>query len=100
MRIGGLKLAYAALERSLAGKQRVALNGYTPEQRFFIAYAQSRRALDGSDYLRDKVMMNVHSPEKWRVVGPIVNMPEFAAAFRCAAGDPMTLSDAERVQLW
>jgi putative endopeptidase len=98
--IGGLKLAYAALERSLAGKQRVALNGYTPEQRFFIAYAQSRRALDGSDYLRDKVMMNVHSPEKWRVVGAIVNMPEFAAAFRCAAGDPMTLSDADRVRLW
>ena len=98
--IGGLKLAYAALERSLAGKQRGALNGYTPEQRFFIAYAQSRRALAGSDYLRDKVMMNVHSPEKWRVVGPIVNMPEFAKAFRCVAGDPMTLSDAERVQLW
>lgn len=98
--IGGLKLAYAALERSLSGKQRVAVNGYTPEQRFFIAYAQSRRALDGSDYLRDKAMMNVHSPEKWRVVGPIVNMPEFAAAFRCAPGDPMTLSDAERVRLW
>jgi putative endopeptidase len=98
--IGGLKLAYAALERSLSGKERVAVNGYTPEQRFFIAYAQSRRALDGSDYLRDKVMMNVHSPEKWRVVGPIVNMPEFAAAFHCAAGDAMTLRDAERVQLW
>jgi putative endopeptidase len=98
--IGGLKLAYAALERSLQGKPRAAINGYTPEQRFFIAYAQSRRALDGPDYLRDKVMMNVHSPEKWRVVGPIVNMPEFAAAFRCMAGEPMTLSDAERVRLW
>jgi putative endopeptidase len=98
--IGGLKLAYAALERSLSGKPRVAANGYTPEQRFFIAYAQSRRALDGPDYLRDKVMMNVHSPEKWRVVGPIVNMPEFAAAFRCVAGDAMTLSDSTRVRLW
>jgi putative endopeptidase len=98
--IGGLKLAYAALERSLSRKPRVAVNGYTPEQRFFIAYAQSRRALDGPDYLRDKVMMNVHSPERWRVVGPIVNMPEFAAAFRCVAGDAMTLRDAERVRLW
>jgi predicted metalloendopeptidase len=98
--IGGLKLAYAALERSLSGKPRVAINGYTPEQRFFIAYAQSRRALDGSDYLRDKVMMNVHSPEKWRVVGPIVNMPEFAAAFHCTVGDPMTLPGGERVTLW
>jgi len=98
--IGGLKLAYAALERSLSGKPRVAVNAYTPEQRFFIAYAQSRRALDGPDYLRDKVMMNVHSPEKWRVIGPIVNMREFAAAFRCAAGDAMTLSDSARVRLW
>ena len=97
--IGGLRLAYAALERSLEGKQRVAVN-YTPEQRFFIAYAQSRRALDGSDYLRDKVMMNVHSPEKWRVIGPIVNMPEFAKAFGCVAGNAMTLSDADRVRLW
>jgi len=45
-------------------------------------------------------MMNVHSPEKWRVVGAIVNMPEFAAAFRCAAGDRMTLPSARRVTLW
>jgi putative endopeptidase len=45
-------------------------------------------------------MMNVHSAEKWRVIGPIVNMPEFAAAFRCAAGDGMTLRDTARVRLW
>jgi putative endopeptidase len=98
--IGGLKLAYAALERSLKGKEPVMVNGLTPRQRFFIAYAQSRRGLFGSDYLRDKVLMNTHSPEKWRVIGAIVNMPEFANAFGCKSGDAMTLSEAQRVRLW
>jgi putative endopeptidase len=98
--IGGLKLAYAALERSLKDKKRTIVNGFTPEQRFFIAYAQSRRGLFGPDYLRDKVLMNTHSPDKWRVIGPVVNMPEFAAAFSCKSGDPMTLTEAERVRLW
>lgn len=98
--IGGLKLAYAALERSLKGKNPVIVNGLTARQRFFIAYAQSRRGLFGPDFLRDKVLMNVHSPEKWRVIGAIVNMPEFAAAFGCKAGDAMTLTEAERVRLW
>lgn len=98
--IGGLKLAYAALERSLTGEKRVTVDGLSPEQRFFIAYAQSRRGLFGPDYLRDKVLMNTHSPEKWRVIGAIANMPEFALAFGCKSGDAMTLNEADRVHLW
>ena len=98
--IGGLKLAYIALERSLVGKERKAVGGYTPEQRFFIAYAQSRRALAGNDFVRDQVAMNNHSPDKWRVIGAIANMPEFAAAFSCSAGNAMTLPDSERVLIW
>lgn len=98
--IGGLKLAYLALERKLAGKPRQLVGGLTPEQRFFIAYAQSRRGLFGSAYLEDKVRENSHAPDKWRVLGPIMNMPEFAKAFGCAAGDEMVLKDRERVSLW
>lgn len=98
--IGGLKLAYIALERSLAGKNRKAVNGYTPEQRFFIAYAQSRRSLAGKDFLRDQVAMNTHAPDKWRVIGAIANMPEFAAAFHCSTPGAIVLPDSEQVRLW
>jgi putative endopeptidase len=44
--------------------------------------------------------MNTHSPDRWRVIGPVVNMTEFAAAFGCKAGDAMTLSEGQRVRLW
>lgn len=76
------------------------MNGLTTEQRFFIAYAQSRRGVFGAEYLRDKVQNNNHSPDKWRVMGPLVNMPEFARAFACKEGDPMVVPDARRVHVW
>lgn len=98
--IGGLQLSFAALERSLAHGRRETVDGLTPEQRFFIAYAQSRRGLFNASYLRDKVLHDNHSPGKWRVIGPIVNMPEFARAFRCKSGDPMVAPDAARVRVW
>jgi putative endopeptidase len=98
--IGGLKLAYLALERELEGKPRELIGGLTPEQRFFIAYAQSRRGLFGSEYLRDKVRQNSHAPDRWRVLGPVMNMPEFARAFGCRAGDAMVLREEDRVRLW
>jgi putative endopeptidase len=98
--IGGVQLAYAAFERSMKGKPRSIVDGYTPEQRFFIAYAQSRRGVFGPDYLRDKVANNNHSPEKWRVIGPITNMPEFAQAFHCKAGEAMVAQDSALVRVW
>jgi putative endopeptidase len=98
--IGGLKLAYLALERALAGKPRTAIGGLSPEQRFFLAYAQSRRGVFGSGYLRDVVRENAHAPDKWRVLGPLMNMPEFANAFRCRPGDALVRGAGERVTLW
>jgi putative endopeptidase len=98
--IGGLQLAYAAFERVLANSPRTARDGLTPEQRFFIAYAQSRRGVFGAGYLRDKVASNNHSPDKWRVIGAIANMPEFAAAFHCAPNDPLVRPESIRVRVW
>jgi putative endopeptidase len=98
--LGGVVLAYRALERKLAGRPRPAVGGFTPEQRFFIAYAQSRRGLFSPAYLRNKVLTNDHSPDEWRVLGPIADMPEFATAFHCRAGDPMIRPDSLRVRMW
>ncbi|HYU80290.1 MAG TPA: M13 family metallopeptidase, partial [Vicinamibacterales bacterium] len=87
---GGLVTAYDALERALdrTGKREV-IDGYTPEQRFFIAYAQSWRSHTRPEQLRTRVKTDPHAPAEWRTNGPVSNMPQFAEAFHCKPGDPM-----------
>ncbi|HSU14062.1 M13 family metallopeptidase [Longimicrobium sp.] len=98
--IGGLSVAFQAMQRELAGQPRALIDGFTPEQRFFLAYAQARRATFRDQQLRLMVQTDPHSPNEFRVNGPLSNMPEFAAAFGCKAGDPMVRSDADRVNIW
>jgi putative endopeptidase len=87
---GGVLTGYDALQRALQRTGRPgSIEGYTPEQRFFLAYAQSYRQHNRPAYLRTRVTVDPHSPEQWRVNGPLSNMPEFAAAFGCRPGDPM-----------
>jgi len=87
---GGLVTAYDALERALnrSGKREI-IDGYTPEQRFFIAYAQSWRQHSRPEQLRSRVTTDPHAPAEWRTNGPVSNMPQFAEAFHCNPGDPM-----------
>jgi putative endopeptidase len=91
---GGMVTAYDALERALdrSGKREL-IDGYTPEQRFFIAYAQSWRTHSRPEQLRSRVKTDPHAPSEWRANGPLSNMPQFAKAFGCKAGDPMVRSD-------
>lgn len=98
--IGGVELAYAALERALAGRPRVAPGDTTPEQRFFLAYARSRVSKSRPAYVRHALATDGHAPDRFRVDGPLSDFPPFAAAFRCAAGDPMMRPDSVRVQVW
>ena len=99
--LGGLKIAYAALQRSLAGKPRpLDLDGLAPEQRFFIAWAQIWRSQATDQYLRNMVTVNPHAPALWRVMGPLANLPEFARAFHCQTGDAMVRPDSLRAQIW
>ena len=87
--LGGLALAYAALQKELAGKPRPAkLDGFTPEQRFFLAYAQIWRRLHAARGAAHAVNTDPHSPGHWRVNGPLSNLDEFAKAFGCKEGDP------------
>jgi putative endopeptidase len=87
---GGLATAYDALERALdrAGKREI-IDAYTPEQRFFVAYAQSWRQHTRPEQLRSRVMTDPHAPAEWRTNGPVSNMPRFAEAFHCKPGDSM-----------
>ena len=99
--IGGLAVAYAALEKSLAGKPRPApIDGFTPEQRFFLAWAQIWRQNITPQAQRVRINTDPHSPGRWRTNGPLSNMVEFAEAFGCKPGDPMVRPEAQRATLW
>ncbi|HVB32317.1 MAG TPA: M13 family metallopeptidase [Gemmatimonadaceae bacterium] len=87
---GGALTAYDALEHALQRDGRPGLiDGFTPEQRYFIAFAQSFRAHTRPEELRLRVTVDPHSPDRWRVNGPLSNMQAFATAFGCKPGDPM-----------
>jgi putative endopeptidase len=99
--LGGLTVAYAAFQKSLVGKPRPAnIDGFTPEQRFFLSWAQVWRESMRPEQQRVLVNTNPHAPAQWRVNGPLSNMPEFAKAFGCKVGDPMVRSDSIRAQIW
>jgi putative endopeptidase len=99
--LGGLALAYAALQKELAGKPAPGkIDGFTPEQRFFLAYARIWRRLDRPEALRTQVQTNPHSPGHWRVDGPLSNLEEFAKAFDCKEGDPMVRAQDQRARIW
>ncbi|HEY8164674.1 MAG TPA: M13 family metallopeptidase [Gemmatimonadaceae bacterium] len=99
--IGGVAVAYAALQKALAGKPKPAqIDGFTPEQRFFLAWAQIWRQNIRDEAQRQRIMTDPHSPGRWRANGPLSNMPEFAQAFGCKPGDPMVRGDAVRASLW
>ncbi|MFL5542707.1 MAG: M13 family metallopeptidase, partial [Longimicrobiaceae bacterium] len=98
--LGGVTLSYYALQRSLRGKPRTLVDGLTPEQRFFIAWAQNWRDNSREARLRTMVRADTHSPSRFRAIGPLSNLPEFARAFGCRPGDPMVRPDSVRVELW
>jgi putative endopeptidase len=97
--LGGLKIAFIALKKSLASKpQPEKIDGLTQEQRFFIANAQSFRNNVRNEALRMQILTDPHSPEKYRVLAPTANMPEFATAFSC--GKAALRSEDKRVNIW
>ncbi|MGB9181243.1 MAG: M13 family metallopeptidase [Pyrinomonadaceae bacterium] len=99
--LGGLTVAYAAFKKSLEGKQTPQpIDGFTPEQRFFLGWAQVWATNDRPEFARLMVNTNPHPLARFRVNGPLSNMPQFAAAFQCKEGDPMVRGVAERCQIW
>ncbi len=98
--LGGISIAYEAFQRSLQGKPRVRIDGLTPEQRFFVAWAQVWRTKYRDDALKRTLASDVHSPGPFRAVGPLVNLPEFYAAFGIKEGDPMWRKPELRAKIW
>ena len=98
--LGGLKIAFTALQKALAGKPRPMIDGYTPEQRFFLSYASIWRNKYREPEQRRRVNVDPHSPGRFRVLGPLSNLPEFSAAFDVPEGAPMRRPADERVEIW
>ncbi len=96
--LGGLTIAYAAYEKSLEGKPRPPeRDGFTPEQRFFLGWAQVWGANERLEYARLMAKTNPHPLPRFRVNGPLSNMAEFAKAFGCKKGDAMVREQACKI---
>jgi len=98
--LGGVSLAYEALERSLDGKERKLIDGFTPEQRFFLSFAQVWRTNIRENELRRRVAVDPHSPGIFRAIGPLVNLQPFYDAFGIKEADPMWRKPDDRAKIW
>jgi putative endopeptidase len=95
--LGGLILAWNAWKHATANKKLEPIGGFTPEQRFFLGFAQWDCGEQRAEAKRANAINNPHSPEEYRINGVVSNMPEFSKAFSCKAGQPMVREKACRV---
>lgn len=100
----GLTIVYGALEKQLQKKYgdnpRPLYDGFTPEQRFFLSWAQLRRTNIRPEALRQQILTDPHSPGQYRTIGPLMNMPQFYAAFNCQEGQKMVRPADDRAKIW
>ena len=95
--LGGTLLAYLAWKNATRGQPLQAMEGFTPDQRFFIGLAQWACENQRPENLRVNAKTNPHSPGKYRINGVVINMPEFQQAFSCKAGQQMVRENRCRV---
>ena len=98
--LGGELLAYMAWKNATKAEKLQPVDGLTPEQRFFVGFAQWACANNRPEELRVRAVVNPHSPNPYRINGVVVNMPEFARAFSCRAGQPMTKPSDKVCKVW
>lgn len=99
--LGGLTIAYAAFQKSLEGKPNpAAIDGFTADQRYFLAFAQIWANNTRPEYARLLVNTNSHPLGRFRTIGPLSNMPSFAKAFGCGASSRMVRPETQRCRIW
>ena len=98
--LGGEILAYIAWKDATKDKNLQPIDGLTPEQRFFIGFAQWDCANERPEDLRVRAQTDPHSPAEYRINGVVVNMPEFTKAFSCKVGQPMTKPPQDVCRVW
>jgi putative endopeptidase len=98
--LGGLTIAYRAFQRAQQGKPRTIVDGFTPEQRFFLGFAQVWGENMSAEEARQRALTDVHAQGPFRVNGTVANMPEFWQAFKCSENAPMVRAAAKRCDIW
>jgi putative endopeptidase len=98
--LGGIMMGYEAFKKTPQYKNRQVVAGLNPDQRFFIGYAMAWMINTRPEAIANQVRSNEHAPPKFRVIGPLADMPEFYAVFGIKKGDAMWREDSLRVKIW
>lgn len=98
--LGGITIAYDAFKMTKQGKDTVKIDGFTPDQRFFISLGQIWRSKTKDESERLYLNVDSHSPAMWRVNGPLMNFAPFYAAFNVKPGEKMYKPDSTRIKIW
>jgi endothelin-converting enzyme/putative endopeptidase len=98
--LAGVILAWDAWKEKTRNAQLESRDGLTPEQRFFVGYAQWDCNNERDENKRVNAVTNPHSPGVYRINGVVVNMPQFGQAFACKAGDPMVKPPDKVCKIW
>lgn len=98
--LGGIIMGFEAFKKTKMYQDNVMIGGFTPAQRYFLGYCEGWRTLYREEALATRVKSDVHSPAKWRVIGPLQDLVEFYEAFDVKEGDAMWRPDSLRVKIW
>jgi putative endopeptidase len=97
---GGVLIALDAFKKTDQFRKGDKIGGLSPLQRYFLGYAYGWLDQQREERLRRALLSDVHAPAKWRVIGPLSNIPEVYAAFGIRQGDPMWRPDDRHVRIW
>jgi predicted metalloendopeptidase len=98
--LGGLSVAYTGYKLSLGGKEAPVIDGLTGDQRFFYGWSQIWRRKYREQELKRRLLVDPHSPSRYRVIGIVSNMDAFYEAFDIKPGSPMYIAPENRVRIW
>jgi putative endopeptidase len=98
--LAGVVMGYEAFKKTEQFKKGEKIAGLTPDQRYFLGYALAWMINDRPEAIASQVKSDVHSPAKFRVIGPLSDIPEFYAAFAIQEGQAMWRPDSLRVKIW
>ena len=98
--LGGVVMGYEAFKKTKQFKDNEKIGGFTPQQRYFLAYGYAWMVNIKKEALSQQIMTDVHAPAQYRINGPLANIPEFYEAFGVKPGDKMYQPDSLRVVIW
>jgi putative endopeptidase len=98
--LGGLAIAYDAFKKTTQGKSKTKIDGFTPDQRFFLSWAQIWRSNQLPESTAQRILTDPHAPDMYRVNGPLSNIDAWYQAFNIQPGDPLYKSKEQRIKVW